>query len=72
MPEHADYLMKVGVDCARQRRFEEAVESYCEALDIYGEFGNTLGRANALNSIGMALDGQGRVDEALEKYEEAL
>jgi protein O-GlcNAc transferase len=56
----------LGLALAEQRRFEEAIVHYNEALRILPNF------AEAHNNMGSALAGQGKLQEAIAHYAEAL
>jgi len=61
----ADLLFKQGIEQAKTRQFQAAIESWQQALTIYRVIGNRQGKAFSLVSLGNAY-------ASLEKYERAI
>ena len=72
LKNEADALLQQGDDQHRTGKFQKALLSWQEALDIYREIDDRLGEAQTLNNIGNANGSLGNYPEALEFYEQSL
>ncbi|GIW26564.1 tetratricopeptide repeat protein [Meiothermus sp.] len=68
----AQALINLGKELERQKRFEEALESYREAEGLAQEAGNLKKAALAQNNIGALFHMQNRLDEAKHYYHKAI
>jgi tetratricopeptide (TPR) repeat protein len=55
-----------------QGLYDQALDSYRQALVIRREVGDRAGEGITLNNIGAVYDAQGLYDQALENYQQAL
>ena len=71
--EQAGNLFKTGRKRLGERRYEEALDTYRQALDFYQQVpGTQKNQANFLNGTGIILRKMGRHEEALDAYRQAL
>lgn len=59
-------MLTMGASLRHLRRFDEAIASQRQALEIYLESGNRSGQATVLNNLGMIFRSMGRHEEAIE------
>ena len=64
-------LNNIAVVYDNQGRYQEALETYEQALAILREVGDRAGEGTTLNNIAHVYDRQGRYQEALETFEQA-
>jgi DNA-binding SARP family transcriptional activator/tetratricopeptide (TPR) repeat protein len=63
---------QVGLVAFSSSNYREALAYFGETLDLYGEIGDTRGKAECLNHVGMTLAQTGRHSEALNSFHDAL
>ncbi|WP_413167836.1 tetratricopeptide repeat protein [Capilliphycus salinus ALCB114379] len=68
----ADRLLNQGIQQGKTSQFREALQSFQQALEIYGEIGNRQGEAASLNNLGIAYYGLGQYHQAIEFYQQSL
>ena len=56
----------------QQGRYDDAVKSYQESMNIFEELGNKSGIAITLHQLGMIHQHQGRYDDAVKSYKESM
>jgi len=66
--EYSTYLL--GISNYRQRNYDEAIRYYQEYLSRFK--GDLLMRAGAMAGMAACFEDQGRLPEAMEKYEQAI
>jgi tetratricopeptide (TPR) repeat protein len=70
--EESVVLNHIGAVYDRLGRYNEALESYQQALSQAGDVGNRPGQSTILNNIGAVYDRLERYNEALDVYQQAL
>lgn len=68
----ADRLFSQGMEQANASQWEEAVQSWQDALEIYRELGDPAGESMALNYLGFADSLTGNYQQAIDYYQQAL
>jgi CHAT domain-containing protein len=68
----ADRLYNQGVQQYRTSQFQDALQSYQQALSLYQEIGDRMGEGRILSSIGVVYRSLGQYPQALEQFQQAL
>jgi tetratricopeptide (TPR) repeat protein len=68
----ADRLSQQGIEQYRVSQFQEALQSWEQALAIYREIGDRANEVNTLNSIGLVYRRLSQYSQALQAYQNAL
>jgi CHAT domain-containing protein/uncharacterized protein HemY len=68
----ADRLLEQGNQQSNHSQYQEALQSWQQALDIYQEIGDPNGEATSLNNLGNAYSSLGQYLKAIEYYEQSL
>lgn len=69
-PASAEALYGIGSVCLNQQRNTEAAESFARAVKLRGSYPDTL--PNSWNNLGILATREGRMDEAIGYFQEAL
>jgi tetratricopeptide (TPR) repeat protein len=70
--KEAKRLNELGIDEFRAGEYEEAIESFSKARDLFAEAGDRTGEAEALGSLGAVYVQLGDRDQAHEAFDQAL
>ncbi|ERT04965.1 TPR repeat family protein [Lyngbya aestuarii BL J] len=68
----ADQLLEQGIQQYKTSQFQEALQSFQQALEIYREIGDRNGEGRSLGSLGNAYRRLGQYQEAIEFYQQWL
>jgi len=68
----ADHLFQEGVEQFRGNQFQNAFQSWEQALEIYRNIGDRRGEANTLDNLGSVYQFLGNYSNALDYYQQSL
>ena len=68
----ANRLLRQGIQQVKAESFQEALQSFQQALKIYQEIGDRNGEAKSIGNIGFTYENLKQYQRAIEYYEQAL